>query len=201
MVTTHLVEIRGKRETLDIVVIDPDHRQIQGLFSYVAIPGIVSEVFLVGIAVTPSADQPIEGLLPLTVTDMRDLPLARWEQAARARLTALIREDPRLISTQRRVDELRAITERATATASRRRDIKPSSRRQARSHERLLKVADEYRANLMAGRPDPVAEIARRHDVNPSTARSWVHRARQLGFLDPAIGRTAGEAPRRGRKR
>ena len=60
--------------------------------------------------------------------------------------------------------------------------------------EKLMAIAEEYRQNLSAGVRDPVGEIARRHEVKPSTARSWIYRARQRGLLGPGTSRTAGEA-------
>ena len=58
----------------------------------------------------------------------------------------------------------------------------------------LIEVAMEYRSNVKAGLRNPAAMIAEKHGVKPATARSWIHRARELGLLGPAKGTTAGEA-------
>jgi len=58
----------------------------------------------------------------------------------------------------------------------------------------LIEVAMEYRTNVKAGLHNPAAMIAEKHGVKPATARSWIHRARELGLLGPAKGTTAGEA-------
>jgi len=57
----------------------------------------------------------------------------------------------------------------------------------------LLQVVEEYRANVVAGAHNPAALIAEKHGVKPATARSWLHKARQLGLLGPAADRAAGE--------
>ncbi|MDP9225722.1 MAG: hypothetical protein M3P18_18150 [Actinomycetota bacterium] len=57
----------------------------------------------------------------------------------------------------------------------------------------LLQVVEEYRANVVSGVRNPAAMIAEKHGVKPATARSWLHRARQLGLLGPAADRAAGE--------
>jgi len=60
--------------------------------------------------------------------------------------------------------------------------------------ERLAAVAEEYRRNMLEGVRDPAAAIARAHGVEAQTARLWLLRARQLGFLGPARGPTPGES-------
>jgi transposase len=58
---------------------------------------------------------------------------------------------------------------------------------------RLAQVADYYRTYVAAGTSNPSSAVAERFDVNPSTARAWIHRARQKGYLGPARGPTPGE--------
>jgi hypothetical protein len=57
----------------------------------------------------------------------------------------------------------------------------------------LSRVAELYRRAVAAGMP-PSREIASECGITPATARKWVQRARERGFLAPALGRRAGEA-------
>ncbi len=130
------------------------------------------------------ASMSIEGeeLAPAT---MRSLPWPTWERTARAAVMEQAREDHRRIMEVAGVyDEVASLHPELT------------DRRSARSHARLVGIAREYRKNLVDGVPDPVGAIARAHDVKPVTARSWVHRARKEGYLDPAAGPVAGEVHR-----
>lgn len=61
-------------------------------------------------------------------------------------------------------------------------------RRRYRSLHHLADVAVEYETLLAEGRDDPAVEIAHRHGSTPTTARSWVFRARRAGFLEAAAG-------------
>jgi hypothetical protein len=57
----------------------------------------------------------------------------------------------------------------------------------------LSHVAELYRRAVAAGMP-PGREIAEEYGITPAAARKWVQRARERGFLAPALGRRAGEA-------
>jgi hypothetical protein len=57
----------------------------------------------------------------------------------------------------------------------------------------LSRVAEIYRRSVAAGLA-PSREIAGEYGITPATARKWVQRARERGFLAPALGRRAGEA-------
>jgi helix-turn-helix protein len=57
----------------------------------------------------------------------------------------------------------------------------------------LSRVAELYRRAVAAGMA-PSREIAGEYGITPATARKWVQRARERGFLAPALGRRAGEA-------
>lgn len=149
-----------------------------------------------------------------TLSGVRDLPLARWEQAARGVVTWAIDDleewgDPRIAESygissdqvflevtpghsspprQHDVDELVK-----TIDPNLEDDDTPGGRRRRTSLRKLANVAIDYRAALMNGRSDPAAAISEKYGVSPSTARSWIHRARAAGLLSPAVGRTAGE--------
>jgi hypothetical protein len=57
----------------------------------------------------------------------------------------------------------------------------------------LERVAALYRRAVAAGMP-PGREIAHEFGITPASARKWVQRARERGYLAPAVGRRAGEA-------
>jgi hypothetical protein len=113
----------------------------------------------------------------LSTGDLRSrIPLVSWEKAARATVLELWRESEGEVVSRHR------------ATAER-----PEEEQVANMVNKYAMVAAEYRKNVSKGLRDPVAEIARRHDVQPSTARGWVYRSRKMGHLGKARGRTSGE--------
>ena len=57
----------------------------------------------------------------------------------------------------------------------------------------LERVSALYRRAVAAGMP-PSREIANEFGITPASARKWVQRARERGYLAPALGRRAGEA-------
>lgn len=59
--------------------------------------------------------------------------------------------------------------------------------------ETLSQVADLYRAAVAAGDP-PTAMIGKTMNASRSTAARWVTKARERGFLGPALRGRAGEA-------
>jgi hypothetical protein len=64
-------------------------------------------------------------------------------------------------------------------------------------------LADMYRALVASGEPHPAKEIAKRKRIDdPNTVHQWLHRARNIGFLEREhqVVR-AGKEKRRGRKR
>jgi DNA-binding CsgD family transcriptional regulator len=152
----------------------------------------------------PHARPDIMSGFPLSVAMVRDLPLARWEQAARGRvMSALATEGKvrpgdateapwkvgavRLDQDQAGDDQLIYALYPDLAG-----DNSLSAQRRLHGLRHLVHVARDYLRLLVEGRSDPAAEIARGYGVSGSTARSWIYRARKEGFLAPAVGRTAG---------
>lgn len=142
---------------------------------------------------------------PLSISMVRDLPLARWEQAARGTLAGNLSRAPGPPKDERLYDgpTWGEMVDARTRDANELvylaypeliGDDSPAGQRRFRSLRRLVLVAGDYMHMLIEGRSDPAAEIAREYNVSPSTARSWIHRARKAGFLAPAVGRTAGVA-------
>jgi hypothetical protein len=71
----------------------------------------------------------------------------------------------------------------------------PDPRPQPQSDEDWQRVAELYRRAVAGGVP-PSQAIAAEFGLTSATARKWVQRSRERGFLGPAVGRRAGEARR-----
>lgn len=175
---------------------DSDHEGLTASFGYLVEPTDKAiRIALRSIHIDASDAEPGRRL---TVTDVRDLPLTRWESAARARITADLQRklsemfdaiksvDPKEVIADLRIKQL--YPDALTAVGA-------SAERRLDGLRRLALTSVEYQTLLADGRADPAAEIARMHQVTPSTARSWIHRARKAGFLGPAVSRTPGEDP------
>ena len=61
----------------------------------------------------------------------------------------------------------------------------PSTARRWNRLVRLAEIADEYRAAQEAGERSPANTIAKKRGVEPGTVRTWLHQARQEGFVVP----------------
>lgn len=125
---------------------------------------------LVMTELTIRSDDPTIPLLAPSA--LRDLPMARWANAARARATAGDQ------TTGAEELEARYPTGDPTMDAALRLGI----------------VARRYRQAMLEGVPNPAARVAEDMGANPGTVRSWIRRARQAGLLGPARGPTPGEA-------
>jgi hypothetical protein len=114
---------------------------------------------------------------PLESGDLQHrYPLASWEKAAKTAVLDLWRESQGEVVPRHRFEPVNPAEEQAAARLN-----------------RYAAIAAEYRANVKKGLRDPVAKIALRHGVKPSTARGWVYRSRKLGLLGNARVRTWGE--------
>jgi hypothetical protein len=100
----------------------------------------------------------------------RELPLTAWELAARSHVVGAIEAD------------LEEGAEVETPFS----DENPPM---------PFRIAIEYRMHIKNGVTDPVAEIARNHNVRRETARTWVYRARKKGYLGPTAAGKAGASP------
>lgn len=144
---------------------------------------------------------------PLAVSSIRDLPLTRWENAARAAIHAewFPPESPsggKLSWFTKNTDGTLSIdTSLRDAYAERLlsslypdvgKSDTPGARRRDESLRKLARAAVEYHAYLGEGRSDPAIEIARGNGVSPATARSWIFRARKAGLLGPSSGTKPG---------
>lgn len=137
---------------VQVSVRDGEFPNLSGEFGYLLARNWVA---LIAVGVQPSPGLPRGVFDPLTVTAVRDLPLARWEAAARAH----VHPQPAPLT--------------------------PADARQMRGQLHLQQIAQRFERERRNGTPDPAAAIAREDGVNRSTVRSWIHRARKLGLLPP----------------
>jgi hypothetical protein len=166
-----------------VTVEDSDHPRIGAAFGYL-VGDAGRAVFLRSLQVAPATGTPVGQQRRLTVTTVRNLPLARWEAAARAHLAQVPGFQPasaddvlfvlRHVTPKDRVDRLYP----GLAESKR-----PADVRKYRGLLHLAAVAEDFVREQLSGSPDPGAAIARQHNVKPATARSWVHRARKAGLL------------------
>lgn len=191
---------------VDCEVRDDDHPKVRAFFRFVVSDpgdGTPSRLFPAEMRLVPPPHRYSSRFSPglLELSAVRDLPLVRWERAAGAAvavkyngLSVNFIGMPASLVPQEHRDRLAA--DMALGLYPELNDAKtPAERRRRDSLMKLAQAAVDYRALLADGRDDPAAEIARRHDITPATARSWIYRARKAGFLGRAKDRTAGEEP------
>lgn len=196
------------RDALELArcdVIDDEHWSFGPSFEYLisrrSDDGV--DVQLVGMRVGGPHGAPGHIALGTSISEIRDMPLARWEQAARASLTMKYGAPPaanRAQSAQGGTPE-DVIARVFELFPELRDDHTPAGRRRFKSLSRLARLAYQYMQLVAEGRGDPSAELARQLDESPATVRSWIHRARKVGLLGAAVGRTAGVAASRNLQR
>lgn len=174
---------------------DSAHPRLEGAFTYSIHDGGIA---LVGIAVRPRAGVKRDERRPLTVTDVRDLPIARWEQAARSHAVEAINArwqgDVARRLARSTYEEAVALVEPDLVEAFRARPGDGQLVRRYDAAVQLAKVAGLYRQLVREGVRNPATEIARVFGgVSDATARAWVYRARSKGYLGRATGTTVGE--------
>lgn len=170
---------------------DDDHPRLDPEFHYAKIRG--RGLTLVGVAVRLRLGRSAK---PLTITELRDLPLSRWEQAVRAHLGEAGRKLRSQVAARLSGKTLREAVARVQPELLEAARVNPTDGRVQRSVNaamRLAEVADWYRIYVATGTSNPSAAVAEKFDMNPSAARARIHRARQKGYLGPAPGPTPGE--------
>ncbi len=195
-VETELVEAVEVDEALRRVVVevrDSEHPQ-RAVFTYLVAPTGPGGLIGVSVQSVPRQWQPwrVQWDLAetLSVATVRDLPLARWQQAA---LQTALTERPEPLDLTDEIGRLHAIgdeVDRVHPGLARRIMFGPASpaeRRRFESARKLAEVAYDYRELVNAGTPDPAAQLARQRGAKPGTVRTWLTRARQAGFLDPSV--------------
>ncbi|MBM0238434.1 hypothetical protein JNW88_17080 [Micromonospora sp. ATA32] len=186
---------------VEVTVQDSEDPRLTATFGYV-IGAFTRPLLLRSIAVGPSAGVPLGKQARLTISGVRDLPLSRWEAAARAHLVQRfsLSEDQVLkvarIGLGAAEEDLRRMADIIGPAKSVERlypglehSDRPADVRRYRSLLHLAEVAQEYRSAQLEGVPDPAAKVARDRAVNPATVRSWLHRARKARLLGPDPGR------------
>ncbi|MFI9466815.1 hypothetical protein ACIHBQ_04990 [Streptomyces sp. NPDC052492] len=168
---------------------DSDHPSLTAEFEYLAISAD-GRLFPRSVHIRPAPDLPIGQNTPVTAGIIRELPLARWETAARSRAQAALQDwEEKVLLDSLGQPTIRALRDLSPAELVEviEPGLKGSSRKaDQRRYSSLLHqcmVAIEYTALRMEGVQDPAARIARNHSVQPATARSWLHRARNSGIL------------------
>jgi hypothetical protein len=166
---------------------DDEHPTIAGTFGYLtawvsSTPG--DDLFLQSVRVGPPPGHPVGKIAQLTVSLVRDLPLARWEAAARAHVAFRIRRPSVRPGTVGHLSrDLRAAMLVKRLYPSLADSETKADQRRYRSLVHLATIAEAFQVKQIEGTPDPAAAVARDMDVNPATVRSWLHRARKAGLL------------------
>ncbi|MFE7237903.1 hypothetical protein [Streptomyces sp. NPDC057580] len=157
-------------------VTDPAHPKRAALFEYIGMPG--HRLAPVSVTVGPAPDLPYDEYVSIPPRDLRDLPLARWESAARWRAELELGQGG---SSDKRPESAEAWVFKLYPEL--RDDDTPAAQRRLRGLTHVADIAMEYATLSILGVKDPAAAIARRRDAKPATVRSWIHRARKAGFL------------------
>jgi hypothetical protein len=190
-------------QVVSATVRDPDYEFLQCVFDYYAI-WHAKKLPLGALRIEPRPDTPVRRTSVLTVSGVRDLPLARWETSARAHVAQYLTEqqwwnpDPAEVALVGKMmgmepEDITGLQSAVAPAALVRRlhpglseSTKPTDVRRYRGLLHLAEVAQEFRSAQMEGVPDPAVSVAKARDVNPATVRSWIHRARKARLLEPA---------------
>jgi hypothetical protein len=172
-------------ETGEVVEITPEDWPVSVRFHYEYGSPPTGPGVLIGLELSFGRD--------FSVADVRRLPLATWDRAARGQKEQAATEERQtqlasaLAKVRGDLEALGLSPEEAAAVLS-----GPEAARPGRPKTRDLdQVAAEYRENVRQGLRDPVAAMARTHGVKPNTARKWVWQARKAGLIAPVTGTVA----------
>jgi len=193
--------VEGSAQTLSysVTLEDDDFDAVVVALRYYGRPQL--KLWLISFEIRPRPGTSLADTAALSPSEVKRLPITRWDKAARA---AIARHDADVVA-----DGLRAMAgavKRLSTIAdvqpdlvggdaeellqrARAGELEQSSR--WRTAERHARVAEVYRAAVAAGAPDPSKAVARAFgNAKPSTARSWVRRAREAGYLEPEVDPT-----------
>lgn len=166
--------------SLGISFIPTDYPKLQVTWEYVLQDGEI--LFPSGMRVEPWAGTPIEERLHVGASFVRDLPMARFERAARVIIELHL-------SGRDSVEQNAAADVAETAQAMVRElypDLDPEAGAgQARRWKRLIRLAEvvqEYQAARARGEKAPASVVAKDRGVEPGTVRTWLHQAKQEGI-------------------
>lgn len=174
--------------TVDVALRPAEHPQITVTFVYAVRGGEV--LFPSGMRIEPAHDVPSGEWIRLGAGLIKDLPVARWERAARAAADAKV-GGVKSWSWQTTADqaEIKRLAEAIV------REMNPgldpaAGKAAARRWNRLVRLAEvvnEHDAARARGAKSPAGEVAQARDVEPSTVRSWLSQAKQEGIAAGAI--------------
>lgn len=185
----------GRAHSVAVAVEPDDRADVTVTFDYVVLPGEVLGPF--GLHIEPR-EQPqlgdgwqLEGdPQRLGVAILRDLPIARWERAAR--LAAQLHQGERIPWGWEGGPGQDEVTARAElAVKALHPGVDPESGKAgARKWAKLTRYAQvvlQHQQAQLGGDADPVGTVASVRGVSPATVRSWLYRARSEGVTPESI--------------
>lgn len=174
--------------SIDVTLFPPEHPELAFVFQYLLGPGAVR--YTCGFRVEPRPDIPAEKRAKVGAALVRDLPLSRWEKAARAAVQEKVEGATPWM--WRVASSKQEIAERAQQIVKQMHpEIDPNAGKgAARSWNRLVRLAEvvlETEAQAAAGAKSPATVVAEKREVAPATVRSWLHQAKQEGIAAGTI--------------
>ncbi|MEU7384936.1 hypothetical protein AB0A91_34260 [Streptomyces sp. NPDC042207] len=185
----------GRAHKAAVTVEPEDHADLAVTFNYVLLPGEVLGPF--GLHVEPRSELRMGDGWKLEgdpqrfgVAILRDLPIARWERAAR--LAAQLHQNEQIpwgweggagedTVTARAEDAVRILHPGVDPASG-----KAGARKWAKL-TRYAQVVLQCQQGQLAGDADPVGVVASQRGVSPATVRSWLYRARLEGITPESI--------------
>jgi hypothetical protein len=165
-------DLSDERGDLVFKVTDDDYPDVEASLSYVPGPGGHLRAIEIAQRELRSGSSFAPRTPFLRPSGIADLPFARWHRVAQAQA-------------RMKSEEFREAVRAVQAELKKKRPKGLRAGQQHDARQRLARLAEDYRLNLLAGLPDPVGMLARKHQVAPGTARALIHKARKIGFLPP----------------
>ncbi|MFJ3088914.1 hypothetical protein [Streptomyces sp. NPDC086838] len=166
----------------------PEHPDLTVTFDYLVKPVEVLHAY--GFRVEPRGGLAREEGTKVGAGLIRDMPIARWEKAARSAAVFHVEGATPWAWRAAGDDEsvARLAAEIVTAMNP---DLDPhAGKGPARSWNRLIRLAEVTLQAEMAearGEKSPAAYVAERRGVAAATVRGWLHQARQAGLASGAL--------------
>jgi hypothetical protein len=175
--------------SLGVSFVPAGYPKIQVTWEYVLQDGEI--LFPSGMRVEPWAGTPVEERLHVGASFVRDLPMARFERAARMIIEMHL--------SGRDAVERNAADDIAETAQAMVRDLHPdldpdAGAGAARRWKRLIRLAEvvqEHQAARAQGEKAPANVIAKARGVESSTVRSWLHQAKQEGINPRPVAKGA----------
>ncbi|MEU9264591.1 hypothetical protein AB0E04_03930 [Streptomyces sp. NPDC048251] len=191
LTVTPLQKVEGDSQdtaTLDVALRPAEYPQLTVTFVYAVRADEV--LFPSGMSIGPALGVSSSEWIRLGAGLIKDLPIARWERAARAAADAQIGGAKswswRSTSSQAEIKRLAEAIVREMNPGLDPESGKAAARRWNRL-VRLAEVVHEHDAARARGAKSPAGEVAEARGVEPSTVRSWLSQAKQEGIAAGAI--------------